>query len=37
MKQLVSLLPVGLLAAGTALFAQDAKPKTYTLVVKGAV
>ena len=37
MKQLVSLLTVGLLLVGATLFAQDTKPKTYSLVLQGAV
>jgi len=37
MKRLVSLLTVGLLMMGGALCAQEAKPKTYTLVLEGAV
>ena len=38
MKQLVSLLTVGLLLVGATLFAQEAaKPKTYSLVLQGAV
>jgi len=38
MKQMVSLLTVGLLLAGATLFAQEAaKPKTYSLVLQGAV
>jgi hypothetical protein len=37
MKQLISLLTVGLLLAGTTLFAQESKPKTYSLVLAGAV
>jgi len=37
MKQLVSLLTVGLLLVSATLFAQDAKPKTYSLVLQGAV
>lgn len=37
MKRLVSLLTVGLLMMGGALYAQEAKSKTYTLVLEGAV
>jgi hypothetical protein len=37
MKQLISLLTVALLLAGTALLAQESKPKTYSLVLAGAV
>ena len=38
MKQMVSLLTVGLLLLGATLFAQEAaKPKTYSLVLQGAV
>ncbi len=38
MKQLVSLLTVGLLFVGATLFAQEAaKPKTYSLVLQGAM
>ena len=38
MKQFVSLLTVGLLFAGATLFAQEtAKPKTYSLVLQGAM
>ena len=37
MKQIVSLLTVGLLLVGATLFAQEVKPKTYSLVVRGAV
>jgi hypothetical protein len=36
MKQLMALLTV-LLLAGTTLFAQESKPKTYSLVLSGAV
>jgi hypothetical protein len=38
MRQLAAVLTVGvLLALGTTLFAQETKPKTYSLVVTGAV
>jgi hypothetical protein len=38
MRQLVSVLTAGLLLLlGASLFAQETKPKTYTLVVTGAV
>jgi hypothetical protein len=38
MRQLVSVLTVGLLLVlGASLFAQETKPKTYSLVVTGAV
>jgi hypothetical protein len=37
MKQRAALLVMGLLVAGTALFAQESKPRTYTLVMQGAV
>ena len=37
MKQLISLLTLGLLLASTTLFAQESKPKTYSLVLAGAV
>jgi hypothetical protein len=38
MKQLVSLLTVGLLFVGATLFAQETtKPKTYSMVLQGAV
>jgi hypothetical protein len=38
MKQMVSLLTAGLLLVGATLFAQEAaKPKTYSLVLQGAV
>lgn len=37
MKQIASLLAVSVLLAGTALFAQETKPKTVTLVLRGAV
>jgi hypothetical protein len=36
MKQFISVLTV-LLLAGTMLFAQESKPKTYSLVLAGAV
>jgi len=37
MRRLVALTALLTLAAGTALFAQDAKTRTYTMVVTGAV
>jgi hypothetical protein len=37
MKQYVSLLTVGLLLVSAGLLAQEKKPKTYTLVLEGAV
>ena len=37
MKQIISLLTVALLLAGTTLLAQESKPKTYSLVLAGAV
>lgn len=37
MRRLVSLLAAGLLLATAVSFAQEPKPKTYTLVVEGAV
>jgi hypothetical protein len=37
MKRFAPLLTVGLLLVGAMLSAQEAKPKTYTLVLEGAV
>jgi hypothetical protein len=37
MRRLPSFLIAALLLAGPALFAQDVKPKTVSLVVKGVV
>ena len=37
MMKRAALLAMGLLVAGTTLFAQESKPRTYTLVVQGAV
>jgi hypothetical protein len=36
-KQIISLFAVALLLAGTTLLAQESKPKTYSLVLAGAV
>jgi hypothetical protein len=37
MKQFAFVLTLGVLLAGAPLYAQEAKPKTYTLVVEGVV
>jgi hypothetical protein len=37
MKKFASVLAVGLLLVSAPLFAQEKKPRTYTLVLEGAV